>query len=137
MAMERTSIERSVSLAAPVHEVWAVAGDFHGIDSWHPGVARSVRAHVGDEEFRLLDLEGGGHIVEHLEGKTDHSYSYAILRGPLPVRHYHAEIAATNEGGGTRVTWSSVFEAVSDDAEAAIAGIYEAGLEALAARFGR
>ena len=135
MADDRVSVSRSVEVPADIRDVWAVVGDFHGLDKWHPAVASSTREHVTGEEFRALDLEGGGRIVEHLEGETGHSYDYAILRGPLPVAHYHARIEATNTGGGTQVTWSSSFVPTSEDAEQVIAGVYEAGLGALKERF--
>jgi len=136
MAEERVSVSRSVELPADIREVWAVAGDFHGLDKWHPAVAASTREHVTGEEFRALDLEGGGRIVEHLEGQTGHSYDYAILRGPLPVAHYHARIEAASTGDGCVVTWSSSFVPTADGAEQVIADIYEAGLGALRERFG-
>jgi len=136
MSFERISVSRSVDLASPIAEVWAVIGDFHGLDRWHPAIASSTREHVGDEEFRLLALEGGGYILEHFEGGTGHSYRYAMLRGPLPVRHYHGSITAEHRAGGTRVTWSSAFEPTDPGAEQIIAGVYDAGLAALKERFG-
>jgi len=137
MSFDRTSVSRSVTLAAPVDEVWAVVGDFHGIHKWHPGVETSVREHVGSEEFRALTLSDGARMMEHLEGEDTHAYHYAILRGPLPVRHYHATIEAAQDGAGTAVTWSSVFEPTDPAAEEKVAAIYDAGLQALAERFGR
>ena len=136
MTGKRTSVSRTITLAAPIREVWAVAGDFHGLHVWHPAVAASTREAVGEDEFRALSLEGGGQIREHLEDRTAHSYSYAILRSPLPVKHYHATLEATEEGTGTRLTWSSHFEATADNAEDVIAGIYEGGFAALKDRFG-
>jgi uncharacterized protein YndB with AHSA1/START domain len=136
MSFDRTSVSRSVTLNAPIDEVWAVAGDFHGLHKWHPAVTDSLREHVGDEEFRALTLADGGRLLEHLEDRTSHSYRYAILRGPLPVRHYHATLEATDAGGRTTVTWSSVFEPTTGNAEEVIAAVYEAGLGALEQHFG-
>lgn len=135
MDHDMVSLARSLRLGAPVREVWAVAGDFHGLHRWHPGVARSTRHGVGNEEFRALDLVGGGHVVEHLERRTEHSYHYAMLRGPLPVAHYHGLLEANSEDGGTRLTWSCYFEPTARDAEAVIARFYETGLGALEERF--
>lgn len=136
MSFDRTSVSRTITVNAPVREVWALAGDFHGLHRWHPAVASSTVQRVGDEEFRALMLEGGGQILEHLEGQTGHSYRYAILRSPLPVAHYHATLEATDAGGRTTLTWSSAFEPTAEGAEEVIAGIYEAGFAALAERFG-
>ena len=136
MSFDRTSVRRSVTLAAPVQEVWAVIGDFHGLHKWHPDVTDSVREHVGSEEFRALALASGARMLEHLEDHGGHSYRYAIIRGPLPVEHFHATLEANDAGGNTTVTWSAVFEPTADDAEARVAALYDRGLEALKARFG-
>ncbi len=130
------SVTRSVTVPAPVLEVWALIGDFHGMANWHPGVKGSTREHVGEDEFRALDLLGGGRLLEHLEEKARHHYDYSILRGPLPVAHYHARLSVSDTGAGTKVTWSSSFTPRADGAEDVVAAIYEAGLEALKARFG-
>jgi len=136
MGQDKISVSRSVTLKAPILEVWAVVGDFHGLHKWHPAVVDSTREHVGDEEFRALTLADGGRIIEHLESSGSHSYRYSILRGPLPVAHYHALIEATALADGTRVTWSSTFDPTAPDADKVIAGVYDAGLAALAERFG-
>ncbi|MDT8343937.1 MAG: SRPBCC family protein [Thermohalobaculum sp.] len=136
MSEARSSVSRSVTLKAPVGEVWAVVGDFQGLDTWHPAVTGSAAGRVADEAFRILTLGNGAQIVEHLESAEPHAYRYGILRGPLPVAEYHAVIAAEPDGAGTRVTWSSQFRPTAPDADEVIAGVYEAGLAALSARFG-
>jgi hypothetical protein len=135
MAYMTSSVTRNVTLNAPLPEVWGVVGNFHGVAQWHPAVAESVRETVAAEEFRLLKIAGGGEILEHLVGKTTHSYTYAIIRSPLPIAHYEARIEANSAGAGTKITWSSSFTPTADGAEDIVAGIYEAGLNALAKRF--
>jgi len=135
MDNERTSVTRSVTLNASFREVWGLVGDFHGLHKWHPAVTSSTREHAGDEEFRALTLADGGRIIEHLEGQSSHAYHYAILRSPLPVAHYHATIEADQTAGGTKVIWSGSFTPTAENAEEVIAGVYEAGLNALAERF--
>jgi hypothetical protein len=136
MAFMTHSVTRKVTLNAPVSEVWGLVGDFHGLAGWHPAVESSAREAVGDEEFRLLTIAGGGEILEHLVARTSHSYTYSIIRSPLPVDHYEARIEANTAGGGTEITWSSSFTPAAGNADEVIAGIYQAGLDALAARFG-
>jgi hypothetical protein len=130
-----SSVTRKVTLKAPISEVWGLIGNFHGVAEWHPAVAASDREAVGTEEFRLLKIAGGGEILEHLVSRTTHSYTYAIIRSPLPVTHYEAKIDADTAGAGTEITWSSSFTPTADGAEGIVAGIYEAGLDALAKRF--
>jgi hypothetical protein len=136
MANLNTSVTRRVTLAAPMIEVWGLVGNFHRVADWHPAIEASVRETAGKEEFRLLKVAGGGEILERLVDKTTHSYTYAIVRSPLPVEHYEARIEANTAGAGTEIIWSSSFTATADNAEEVIAGIYEAGLNALAQRFG-
>jgi hypothetical protein len=132
-----SSVIRSVTLRAPLTEVWGLVGNFHRVHEWHPAVENSIREAVRGEEFRLLKLAGGGEILEHLVGRTTHSYTYSIIRSPLPIDHYEARIEANTAGAGTEITWSSSFTPTAENAEAVVAGIYEAGLNALAERFGR
>ena len=136
--MERNpvGVTRSVTLDAPESEVWRLIGDFHRLDRWHPAVAKSERALIGDDEFRLLTTQDGGRFLEHLVAHDTHSYTYAIVRSPLPVAHYEAKIEANTAGKGTEVTWSGSFTPTADNAEGVVAGIYEAGLNALKERFG-
>jgi hypothetical protein len=136
MAFMTSSVTRKVTLHAPVPEVWGLVGDFHGVADWHPAVESSTRKAVGDEEFRLLKIVGGGEILEHLVAKSSHSYTYSIIRSPLPVAHYEAKIEANTAGADTEITWTSSFTPTAEGASDVVAGIYQAGLDALAARFG-
>ena len=136
MARDTSSVTRSVRVGAPAAEVWGLVGDFHRIDDWHPGIAKSERAVIGDDEFRLLTTKDGGRILEHLVNKDSHSLTYAIVRSPLPVAHYESRIAVNTAGSGCEVRWSGSFTPTADNADEVIAGIYEAGLKALEEKFG-
>ena len=136
MARDTMSVTRSVRVAAPASEVWRLVGDFHRLDDWHPAIAKSERAEIGEDEFRLLTTKDGGRILEHLVDKDSHSLTYRIVRSPLPVEHYEARIAVDTAGSGSEVRWSGSFTPTADNAEEVIAGIYEAGLQALEERFG-
>lgn len=129
-------VTRHVALGAGAEEVWAAIGGFQALADWHPWVASSTREDIGAAEHRRLALEGGGEILEKSLGGDAMSYGYAIVDSPLPVSHYRATIAVVPSGTGSVVVWSSTFTAKGDDAEGAIAGIYEAGFGALAERFG-
>lgn len=136
MTRKTVSVTRRVTVAAPASEVWRLVGDFHGLDRWHPAVARSEPATIGGDEFRVLTTGDGGRILEHLVARDSHSYTYAIVRSPLPVAQYEARIEVNAVGSGTEVTWSGSFTPTSGEAEKVIGGIYEAGLAALKERFG-
>mgnify|MGYP006269784471 CR=1 FL=1 len=135
MAEETVSVTRSVELPATPRDVWAVIGDFHAIDDWHPAIVSSRREQAGEFEYRHLTVSDGGEITEQLLGESGHSYHYRISHGPLPVEHYEATLTLTDTGSGSRVTWSASFTPTAPDAEGVIASIFEAGLGALESRF--
>ena len=136
MARDTRTVTRSVTVAAPASEVWRLIGDFHRIDTWHPGVAKSERAIIGDDEFRVLTTKDGARILEHLIWHGTHGYTYAIVRSPLPVAHYESKLEVNTVGAGTEITWSGSFTPTADNAEEVTAGIYQAGLDALKKTFG-
>jgi hypothetical protein len=120
--------------AASVDAVWAKVGDFCGIANWHPAIEKCALS--ADGKTRTLSLKGGGSIIEKLEKRDDgqHSYSYSIVEGPLPVANYMSTISVMKEGAGAMITWNGHYDAkgVSDaEAKKTIDGIYQAGLDVL------
>jgi hypothetical protein len=86
-------------------------------------------------------LKGGGTIVEKLVRWSDanHSYTYRIVSGPLPVENYEStlRVRSAKSGGGSVISWSGHYAAkgASDaDAKKAIDGVYSAGLTGLVGR---
>ena len=130
-ALEST-VAKSSALAADA--LWAKIGDFCGIGSWHPAVAKCALS--ADGKQRTLSIKGGGELVEGLEKRDDaaRSYTYTILSGPLPVANYHATISVAADGAGSKLSWTGTYDAKgAPDAEAkkVIDGIYAAGADAL------
>ena len=128
---------KTVDIKAPPAKVWATIGDFCGIAQWHPAIASCTPSVKGRAHLRTLGLKGGGTIVERQVSRSEKkmSYTYAIVSGPLPVDLYKSTIAVTPSADGSTVTWSGDFVAKgADDAKAtaAIQGIYDSGLAALA-----
>jgi uncharacterized protein YndB with AHSA1/START domain len=139
-AAQALDVAKSIDIAAPPEKVWAAIGDFCGIASWHPAVEKCELEKKGTDTFRTLSLKGGGTIREQQTGWSDqmHTYSYSILESPLPVANYVSTITVAPKGGGSTVSWTSIFDAkgASDaDAQGAIEGIYNAGLESLKGKF--
>lgn len=132
-------VTRTLSLDAAAADVWARIGSFQTIGDWHP-VIDSCTAESGGE-VRRLGIGGGVEIVERLECHDDAgmSYSYTIVEGPLPVANYRSTLRVRDNGDGTStVKWSGDFDAagVADaDADEAIAGVYQAGLDSLRTEF--
>jgi hypothetical protein len=89
-----------------------------------------------DGKQRTISLKGGGTLVEGLESVDDanHTYTYTILSGPLPVANYHSTISVLPDAKGSSLKWVGKYDAkgASDaDAKKVIDGIYEAGEKAL------
>lgn len=137
MAVE---VERKIVINATPDDVWAVIGDFGAISDWHPAVATCDVERNGSLVHRHLRLEGGGEILERetQEDQAAHSYGYEIVSSPLPVSSYRSVFRVFPDGTGSRIEWSGEFEAegvTPNEAAEVIAGIYEAGLNSIAARF--
>jgi hypothetical protein len=119
-----------------VDVLWQKIGDFCGIGSWHPAIEKCELS--ADKKRRTLTLKGGGTIVEELVhwNNADHSYTYRLVSGPLPVADYRSILkVVANKAGGSVITWSAHYLAKgASDAEArkAIDGVYESGLAGLA-----
>lgn len=133
------NVTRSGAFGAPAEKIWEAIGDFHALGAWHPAVEKQT----AEGDLRHLHIPGGGVIVERLLGEETNgptrSYAYEILSGPLPVENYRSVLsvapAGSAPGSGSVVVWTSTFEPTADAAFRLVAGIYEAGLKALAERF--
>ncbi len=133
-------VERKQTVPATPEQVWAVVGDFGALADWHPGVATCDVERHGEVIHRHIRTVDGGEILERELGDhpDDHSYTYEILSSPLPVRDYRAIFRVVAAPEGSKVIWSSTFEPADvsvEEAAAAIAAIYDAGLASIAQRF--
>lgn len=121
-------------------EVWALIGDFCAIKDWHPAVAQCEETKEGDVTYRTLTLKDGGKIKEKLTGTEDTSYSYEIVESPLPVKNYKATLSVEEDEDSpdrSEVEWEATFDAngaSDEDAQKAIAGIFEDGVKAIKAQ---
>ena len=111
------SVTREVIIDSTPATVWKLVGNFNALDVWHPAVSKSELNGAGTKvgTRRLLTLvDSKKTIIEQLTAydaaKT--SYSYTIVRGPLPVVNYNGTLTlnATPEGK-TLLKWTSTFDA--------------------------
>jgi polyketide cyclase/dehydrase/lipid transport protein len=136
MALEVT---KSVDVEEPPAATWKVIGDFCGIATWHPAVAKCELSTKDGVTMRLLTLKDGAKIVERLLSFDDKAmaYSYSIIdAGTLPVANYEATLAVKPHGSGSTINWSGKFDSKGDDVKSidAISSVYRDGLEGLAAK---
>ncbi len=127
-----SSVTRTSSM--PPDALWKKIGDFCGIGDWHPAIEKCVLSANGKQ--RTLALKGGGAMVEGLESvdNANHTYTYTILSGPLPVTNYHSTISVSPDPEDSAMKWVGAYNAKgASDAEAkkVIDGIYESGEKAL------
>jgi len=149
----RQKVTLTAEVAATPAEVWAVVGNFQDM-SWHPAVHGAAGENGNEiDATRVLTLgeDGGPTISEVLYKFSDEkmSYSYRItdvLVEVLPVTNYSSHLTVKPSEGGALVEWRGAFyrgypnndppEHLNDEAAiAAVTGVYQAGLDALTARF--
>ncbi len=151
----RQKVTLTQTVVAPPAEVWAAIGDFQDM-SWHPAVFSSTgEGGNGIDATRILTLgQEGGPTVSEVLYKYDAakmSYSYRITEvavETLPVTNYSSHLTVKPaEGGGSQIEWRGAFyrgypnndpppELSDEAAVAAVTALYQAGLDALAERFG-
>jgi mxaD protein len=103
------NIERTRTFELTPAEIWEVIGDFHGLHTWHPGIADSTPSEDGT--VRTLTLAGeGGTVIETRTGEGPLHHSYRIDESPFPIRDHGAMLMVREADGGTEVVWSAEFE---------------------------
>lgn len=145
----RQKVEESIVINAPAAKVWAVVGDFNGLDKWVPPVEASTATAantVGSE--RTLSITGGEKLVEVLEAIDPATMTLRYrMHAPnlkvLPVNNYSSSIMVAPQGAGaSKVTWKGAFyrgfmnnnpppELNDDAAIKAVSGLYKVSLDKL------
>jgi len=137
------SVTREAELQVAPGELWGVIGGFGALHQWHPAIAALELTGDGTQpgDKRVLTLGDGAQVFETLEAydAAGMRYSYTITESPLPVANYHSTVSVVPAAGGrSKVSWTSTFDADGaspEDAIGAVAGVYEAGLDALQSRY--
>jgi carbon monoxide dehydrogenase subunit G len=117
-----------LTMSATPDAVWAILRDYHGLDTWMPGIEKSET----DGDDRVLSMMGMT-IRERLvkmdeDGK---SVSYSIVDG-VPIESHEATITVFPADGGSRVTWDVT--ATPDEMAGLMQGMYQQALESLKAK---
>lgn len=109
-------------------DVWAVTGDFGGLDTWMPGITRCELDDEGVRDVYMGDmLAAREKLVERDEAKRELAYS--IIDGAMPLESHLGRITIVPEGTGSRVTWA--VDATPDEVAEMLGGVYAGALEAL------
>jgi len=117
----------TIQIAKPADEVWALVGEFGGLDTWMSG----VDACVVDGDVRTVSTMGM-EITERLVGRDAdaRTITYSIFGEGAPVAEHEATISVVDGGDGTStVNWDvSVSPA---EATPMFRDIYQGALDAL------
>lgn len=128
-----------ITIPASADTVWRLIGGFDSLPDWLPYIPKSEASEGG--RVRTLANPAGEAIVERLMAfdEASRSYTYAILAAPFPVKGYSSTLRVVDTAEGkARVEWSGEFTPVgvsNEEASNLFRGIYEDGLQALAASF--
>lgn len=93
----------TIDIAKPADEVWALVGEFGGLDTWMAG----VDACVVDGDIRTVSTMGM-EITEQLVGRDAdaRTITYSIVGEGAPVEQHEATISVIDAGDGTStVNW--------------------------------
>ena len=132
LGAQAASINKSIDVKAPADKVWAMIGPFCSIKDWHPAIGECTES---GEVRTLTTKDGKAQFVEKkiASDKKTMSYSYAIEKSPLPITGYTSTLKVTPKGANeSTVQWSSTYtpaKGKEQDADMAISGIYQAGLD--------
>ncbi len=116
-------------------------GPFRAIAQWRPAIGSCADDHGAPPTRTLVIKDGAATFVEIQTARSERSYSYAFKSAPVPVTHYASTIKVVARPDGTStVTWSGAYTpdlGQASAADAALAGIYETGLNAIRQRFAK
>jgi hypothetical protein len=137
------SLSRSVEVDGSPSAIWSAIGPFCAIGEWHPAIATCTEDGNKPSTRTLVTKDGKATFVELqvANNPEKHRYSYSFVSSPLPVTHYRSTLQVTAKGNAhSTVTWSGDYtpdQGKEKDAEAALNGIYDAGLQAIKLKFER
>ncbi len=96
-----------IDIAKPPAEVWALVGEFGGLDTWMAGVDSCVV----EGDVRTIETMGMT-ITEQLRGRDAdaRTITYSIVGEGAPVASHEATISVLDADGSTEVTWDVTVE---------------------------
>ena len=110
-------IFHSIAINAPADEVWAMAGDFGGIQRWSPGTESSrliVRERNETGAIRLLRRRSDGtQVTEKLLDYDPYNrrMAYTYVDGAVRAADYFSELVVKDAGDGSSVVeWRGRFK---------------------------
>lgn len=131
-------VTKSIEVAAPPQEVWALIGQFGA--AWHPLVADLHTTGTGVGELRTIDTIDGKTIIEQLADidERERAVKYTLISG-IPATRYEGVMDVRPNGAGSTVTWTVNYRPEGQGeliVHTIISTLLGTGLDALKTRFG-
>jgi uncharacterized protein YndB with AHSA1/START domain len=110
------SITHTITINAPPDAVWAVAGDFGGIQRWSPGVESSrlvLRDRNETGAIRKLRRRNGTQVTEKLLNYDpgNRTMAYTYVDGAVAASDYYSVLTVKDAGGGKSIVeWKGTFK---------------------------
>ncbi|MBU2360566.1 MAG: SRPBCC family protein [Alphaproteobacteria bacterium] len=148
----RLKTEQTVTLDAPLDDVWGVIGHFDDM-SWFPGVASVAATGTEKGATRVRTMEDGQVINEELLKLQPEKYAISTLMldtnlDVVKATNYASHITLKDADGKTLLTWKGAFyrgfpqneppaDLNDDAAVASVEALHQTGIDALVERFGK
>jgi len=117
-------VSHDITIARTPDEVWALLGQFGGLDTWMAG----VESCVVEGKHRTVGLAGGMKAEEDEVSRDDaaRTYSYTVDGSAMGVTTWLATISVEADGEGSKATWALEME--PGDLAETIGGVYAGAL---------
>jgi carbon monoxide dehydrogenase subunit G len=117
-------VSHDISIARTPDEVWALIGQFGGLDTWMQG----VESCVVEGKHRSVGLAGGMVAEEDEVARDDAArrYSYTVDGSAMGITTWLATISVEADGDGSKATWALEME--PGDLAETIGGVYAGAL---------
>jgi hypothetical protein len=109
-----------------IEKIWEVTRDFGGINLWLPGISE-IRVQDNVRYIKVFGADVAERLVKIDE--ENRTICYSVISGVELTKHLACISLIKLDDDTTQAIWS--FEVEPDSMEQALAGIYNAGLEAL------
>lgn len=126
---EELSIFHTITINAPADEVWAMVGDFGGIQRWAPGTESSrLILHDRNETGAIRQLRRRGDGTQVTEKLLDYDpqnrrMAYTYVDGEVRAADYYSEVWVKEVGPGRSVVeWRGRFKRLAYWTDAPPAG---------------
>lgn len=123
------SADAAITIDRSPDEVWALTGNFGGLDEWMPGVD-TCRVEGDTRILEVLGME----ITERMLRRDDAArlLEYSIVESPLGAESHLGRIEVHEHDGASRVTWH--VEVSPEHLTGLLVGTYQQALDAMKAQ---